>query len=93
MEAPIKQHSFVSDDFALVSQCFHFFGTSMYFLGAYLRNWSDIDATPSAFWGGFVVANGVWWLIPLLLIIGGVVAVSSKLSATKSSGGSKRKAE
>lgn len=41
----------------------------MYFMGAYLRNWKDIVPTNVGFWGAFVATNGIWWIIPLVLII------------------------
>jgi hypothetical protein len=41
----------------------------MYWMGAYLRNFSDISSDPTAFWGTFVGGNGVWFVIPLLLIL------------------------
>jgi hypothetical protein len=65
----------------LAVSCFQFFGTSMYFCGAYLRNWSDVDPTPSAFWGGFIFANAIWWVIPALLAIGAGAKISSELTA------------
>ena len=50
----------------------------MYFLGAYLRDFSDISSDPGQFWGGFVVGNGIWWIVPLILIYqsGHIIAAS-----------------